>query len=113
MGEDNYPLYRRRDNDDRVECSTRHAGYTETVLLGNAWVVPYNPVLLLKYDAHINVEICATIRAVKYLHKYIFKGSDRTTIRVGPDRTAPDGPATGGPDPAAAVNEIDEYLVAR
>ena len=43
-------------------------------------MVPYNPFLLLKYDCHINVEICSTIRAVKYLYKYVYKGVDRTMI---------------------------------
>lgn len=52
------------------------------VALDNRWVVPYNPVLSLKYNAHINVEYCATIHAVKYLHKYIYKGSDRAMVAV-------------------------------
>ena len=40
----------------------------------NLWVVPYNPCLSKKYQAHINVETCMTIKLVKYLYKYIYKG---------------------------------------
>ena len=43
----------------------------------NGYIVPYNPYLLVKYDCHINVEICSTTMAVKYLYKYMNKGSDR------------------------------------
>ena len=39
-------------------------------------MVPYNPFLLLKYNAHINVELCSTVKSVKYLYKYIYKGYD-------------------------------------
>ena len=42
----------------------------------------YNPWLLCKYNAHINVEICASVRAVKYIHKYIYKGTDRAVLTV-------------------------------
>ena len=42
----------------------------------NSWVVPYNPAMSLKYNAHINFELCASIRSVKYLYKYIYKGPD-------------------------------------
>jgi len=28
------------------------------------------------------VEVCASVQAIKYIHKYIYKGSDRTTIRL-------------------------------
>jgi hypothetical protein len=35
-----------------------------------------------KYDAHINVEVCNNIRAVKYLFKYIYKGHDRATVEI-------------------------------
>ena len=42
----------------------------------------YNPYLIGKYKAHINVEVCASIGVVKYLNKYIYKGPDRTCLQV-------------------------------
>ncbi|XP_050889665.1 uncharacterized protein LOC127094952 [Lathyrus oleraceus] len=48
----------------------------------NRWVVPYNPWLLLKYDYHINVEICSSIKSNKYLYKYVYKGPDRVAMEV-------------------------------
>ena len=48
----------------------------------NCWVVPYNPFLSNKYKAHINVEVCGTVKAIKYINKYIYKGPDQTTIRL-------------------------------
>ena len=51
-------------------------------LVDNRWVVPHNDFLCAKYDAHINVEICSTIRAVKYLYKYVYKGNDKIIIKV-------------------------------
>jgi hypothetical protein len=53
------------------------------VVRDNRWVVPYNPFLLRKYRSYINVEVCATVQAVKYIYKYVYKGSDRTTAAVG------------------------------
>ena len=51
-------------------------------------------------DCHINVEICASVKAIKYIHKYIYKGHDRTTLQITRD----------GPE---AVNEIKEYIESR
>ncbi|KAG7985545.1 hypothetical protein I3843_03G030800 [Carya illinoinensis] len=34
------------------------------------------------FDCHINVEICSTIKAVKYLYKYIYKGHDRVAFNL-------------------------------
>ena len=48
-------------------------------------VVPYNPGLCMKYNAHINVEIVTSIKSVKYLYKYSYKGHDRATLEVGVD----------------------------
>jgi hypothetical protein len=51
-------------------------------ILDNRWVVPYNPYLLRRYNCHINVEVCSSIKAVKYLFKYIYKGHDRASITI-------------------------------
>ena len=50
---DGYPIYRRMNNNRSIEVGG--------CLLDNCWVVPYNPYLLLKYNAHINVEVCTTL----------------------------------------------------
>ncbi|CEM06285.1 unnamed protein product [Vitrella brassicaformis CCMP3155] len=72
--EDGYPFYRRR-NDGRQHD-------VKGVLLDNRWVVPYNPALTLRYRAHINVERCGSVKAIKYLHKYIYKGADRAVVET-------------------------------
>ncbi|RAW33869.1 hypothetical protein PC110_g9799, partial [Phytophthora cactorum] len=48
----------------------------------NQWVVPYSPYLSQKFNCHINVEVCTAITAVKYLYKYVYKGSDKAIITV-------------------------------
>ncbi|XP_028108813.1 uncharacterized protein LOC114307620 [Camellia sinensis] len=56
---DGYLNYRQRNNNEIVKVRGH--------MLNNKWVVPYNPYLLAKFDCHINVEICSTIKAVNYL----------------------------------------------
>nr|XP_047144698.1 uncharacterized protein LOC124818197 [Hydra vulgaris] len=63
-----YPRYRRRDNGLVINIKGNN--------VDNRWVVPYNPWLSKKYQAHINVEACMSVKAVKYLFKYIYKGHD-------------------------------------
>lgn len=45
--------------------------YEETMANGrrvnNRWIAPYSPILLLKYQCHINVEACSSVEAVKYI----------------------------------------------
>ena len=38
--------------------------------------------ILAKFNCHIIVEICYTIRAVKYLYKYIYKGHYRIVLNL-------------------------------
>ncbi|XP_004308422.1 PREDICTED: uncharacterized protein LOC101310942 [Fragaria vesca subsp. vesca] len=77
QGEDAYPMYRRRQN--RLPISLRGRG---NMTVDNRWVVPYNPWLLLRYNCHINVEVCGSIKSVKYLYKYIYKGPDRVSLEL-------------------------------
>ncbi|ONM01415.1 hypothetical protein ZEAMMB73_Zm00001d030709 [Zea mays] len=72
QGKDSYPNYRRRD--DGRKANVRGCE------LDNRWVVPYNPYLLRHFNCHINVEACGSIKAVKYLFKYIYKGHDRASV---------------------------------
>jgi len=45
-------------------------------------VVLYCPQLLFLFDCHINIEVSAGLETIKYLSKYIYKGSDRATIEI-------------------------------
>ena len=48
----------------------------------NQWVVPYNPFLLRKFNCHINVEMCSSINSIKYVLKYITKGTDQAIFQL-------------------------------
>jgi hypothetical protein len=76
FGEDGYPEYARPNDGRAFTDSNGH-------IFDNKWVVPYNPYLLTKYNCHMNVEVCASIKAVKYIHKYIYKGPNRATLEIG------------------------------
>ena len=43
-------------------------------------MVPHNLYLVELLECHINVEVCTSIKAVKYLYKYSYKGPDRACV---------------------------------
>ena len=50
LGEDCYPTYKRTILGTRVIVRRKE--------LDNRWVVPYNPMLLARFNCHLNVEVC-------------------------------------------------------
>jgi hypothetical protein len=42
----------------------------------------------MRYQCHINVEVCSSITVVKYLYKYVYKGHDRALAVVQPEARA-------------------------
>lgn len=79
-----YPVYMRRDNGRTISKTVNG----KCIDIDNRYVVPYNPFLLKYFEAHINVEICASVHSVKYLHKYIYKGHDCANLQVTVDQTS-------------------------
>ncbi|CAL8069739.1 unnamed protein product [Orchesella dallaii] len=71
---DGYPQYKRREGPTIFDNKGNK--------IDNSWVVPYNPYLSLKYNCHINVEVCASVKSVKYLFKYVYKGHDCANVSV-------------------------------
>ncbi|XP_044019984.1 uncharacterized protein LOC122860299 [Aphidius gifuensis] len=74
MDENGYPTYCRRNTGDFLLPN----GSTTD----NQYVVPYNPILLKTFNCHINVEIVTSIKSVKYLYKYIYKGHDKAAAQI-------------------------------
>lgn len=74
--------------------------------LYNGWIVPHNIYLCTKYDAHINIEVCTSISAVKYIYKYVYKGHDRAIVSLNNAQ-----PST--PSITVQRDEISTFLDAR
>lgn len=45
-------------------------------------MVPYSLVLSKTFRAHINIEMCNSVESIKYICKYINKGSDQATFTL-------------------------------
>jgi hypothetical protein len=89
--EDSYARTKRLDTGQSVQT-----GNNGRYRVDNRWVVCHSKYLIWKYRCHINVESISSVKAVKYIFKYVYKGHDRTTMRFG-----------------TAQNEIRLYLDAR
>ena len=81
--DDHYIVYRRRSPLEGGEHAYRTRRGDNMQYVDNSWVVPYCPKLLRLFQCHMNVELCVSrAGGIKYLFKYICKGSDRLTISI-------------------------------
>jgi len=69
-----YPQYRHPDDGRSYDING--------CPVDNWWIVPYNPYLSAKFDCHINVECLVSFATLKYVNKYIHKGSDWATLQA-------------------------------
>jgi hypothetical protein len=102
IDENGFVIYKRQDDGKFIL-----KGNTK---LDNRWIVPYNPILLKKYQAHINVEWCNKTIFVKYLFKYVTKGLDCSKIYLQRIRNGEDVPYD---EETSSRNEVKEYLDTR
>ncbi|CAG8839530.1 3977_t:CDS:1, partial [Cetraspora pellucida] len=95
----------------------------------DAWVVPYNPILIMKLECHINFEIASTVHLFMYLYKYLFKGPDYIKFTVNnadttnfnnPDHFEPTNfkttdilPNTNHQSNSQYINEFSDYIKGR
>ena len=82
---DSYPLYRRSspDNGGQVSnISMRIGGSRVDQQVDNRWIVPYNKLLLRSMNCHCNVELCMSIKSIKYVLKYVHKGCNQAMFAL-------------------------------
>lgn len=96
-----FPAYRRRELHPLPTVA-------KGVLDGRS-IVPYNAFLLELWDGHLNVEVCTSIKAVKYLYKYTYKGPDRACFEHVVDEVTDflDARYVGAPEAAWRLFEFE------
>jgi hypothetical protein len=77
-----YPLFYRRSLKDNGR-STIVKINQQDIEIDNLWIVPYSPILSKTFNAHINIESCHSVKSIKYICKYLTKGSDMAVIGFG------------------------------
>ena len=76
-----YPNCRRRSEEDggnTFDIQLRGNKFT----VDNRWIVPYCPLLSKIFKAHINVEFCNSVSSIKYICKYINKGTYMSMVAL-------------------------------
>ncbi|XP_022015050.1 uncharacterized protein LOC110914568 [Helianthus annuus] len=100
--ENGYARYRR--------CQSTHFVQKHGISLDNGYVVPYNRSLLLHFHAHMNVEYFGWSMLIKYLFKYISKGTDRIKYTV---KKTPDITANSTDNTTTEIDEIKDFVDGR
>ncbi|XP_055961830.1 uncharacterized protein LOC126681473 [Mercurialis annua] len=101
MDDKGFATYRRRDDGNYIEKNG--------IKIDNRFIVPYNKKMIMDFEAHLNVEFCCYSSLIKYLFKYISKGSDR--IRAVIESSNTNDPTTT--EASVEHDEIKSYIDCR
>ncbi|CAK1599395.1 unnamed protein product [Parnassius mnemosyne] len=80
-GNDGYPVYRRRSKEDNGR-TIKVKVQNQEIEIGNEFIVPYCLLLSRIFETHANVESCHSAKSIKYLCKYVTKGSDMAVFGI-------------------------------
>lgn len=72
--QDGFTAYRKRSTRSYIEI--------KSIWMNNQSTLPYNRDLIIKFQAHINVEVCNWSHFIKYLFKYVNKGSNKVIALI-------------------------------
>ena len=100
---DGYPMYKRSNN------QRQHLFERSHFLADNHHIVLYNTYLSQKYDACMDAGICISAQAIKYLCKYITKGSDRAQLETVRSATT----TNNRPQQNELIDKVVQYQNAR
>ncbi|XP_075707181.1 LOW QUALITY PROTEIN: uncharacterized protein LOC142741727 [Rhinoderma darwinii] len=82
-GDDGYPLYRRRkvgEGGFTALMKMKIGNSYQDIEVDNRWIVPYSPFLSKTFQSHVNIEYCNSVKAIKYICRYVNKGSDQAAF---------------------------------
>ncbi|KAL0339251.1 UNVERIFIED_CONTAM: hypothetical protein Sangu_1447200 [Sesamum angustifolium] len=99
IDEDGFVSYKHRNNPSNTMI-------LNGVEIDNRWIVPYNRDLLVLFNAHINVEKCASPKLKKYMYKYTYMATIVIENNV-------DDPQNNGEQMYRHVDETKQYLDCR
>lgn len=103
--EDGFTVYRQRNQNNAVKVDARN-----DFVVDNRDIVPHNKDLLVKFQCHMNVELCNKTRSIKYLFKYVSKGPDRAKMILENEGVCQSGPKQTTMKP---MDEVQSYLDCR
>ena len=76
---DGYLEYHCRNN-QRIQSVCLLGPFRAMFKINNHQIIPYSLYLTVKYYTYINIKVYASVKSVKYIYKYIYKGNDCTTV---------------------------------
>ena len=104
--------FRRRSPEDGGNSFTKYISKKKYEVT-NKDVSTYSPWLLNKYDCHINVKHVNSVKSIKYVFKYIMKGSDQAVVTIEKDSAAKKSKSDDTTNVKQPRDEIKEYQTKR